>query len=335
MPRSLYGRAALILVLPIVTLQLMVSVVFIQRHFSGVTEQLTRQLASKADVLIDMPAGPDRDTISRKLAVSIDDLDSDAEPEPDSRAWNDLSGIVVTQVLKSRVAGTQSVQLGRDGSVVFFVTRGDENFRIEADRGAVSASNPHQLLVNMVVFGILMTLIAFLYLRNQLRPIARLARASEEFGQGRVVPYSPGGAVEVRAAGHAFLEMRSRIERHIEQRTMLLSGVSHDLRTPLTRLRLGLSLLDHEERADMEKDVDDMRRLIDSFLDFAHGMAQNDEAELCDPNILLEEICAAFSQSDIDVQFEPSPETGSVKLRKSSIQRAVENLISNATRFSK
>ena len=103
---------------------------------------------------------------------------------------------------------------------------------MDFDRTRLSASNPHQLLVNMVFFGVLMTVISFIYLRNQLRPITRMAQAAEAFGRGRHVPYKPAGAVEVRAAGHAFLDMRARIERQIEQRTLLLSGVSHDLRTP-------------------------------------------------------------------------------------------------------
>ena len=100
-------------------------------------------------------------------------------------------------------------------------------------RRRVSASNPHQLLVLMVASGLLMTAVAFIFLRNQLRPIRRLARAAEAFGKGNIVDYHPSGALEVRAAGRAFLDMRNRIEQHIEQRTMMLSGVSHDLRTPL------------------------------------------------------------------------------------------------------
>jgi two-component system osmolarity sensor histidine kinase EnvZ len=124
-------------------------------------------------------------------------------------------------------------------------------------RRRLSASNPHQLLVIMASTGFLMTGLAYLFLRNQLRPIRRLAVAAEDFGKGRTVPYRPAGATEVRSAGRAFLEMRGRIESQIEQRTMMLSGVSHDLRTPLTRMRLGLSMLDQTpEVKDIERDVD-------------------------------------------------------------------------------
>lgn len=333
MPRSLYGRAALILILPVVTLQLLVSVVFIQRHFSGVTEQLTRQLVNEVDVVIDLPASPERDLIARRLDVVVEMVPIAAIPSRDLRHWEDLSGIEVIRVLQDRLRGLKAVQLDRNGSVVIYAVRNDQGFKIITDRGQVSASNPHQLLVTMSVFGLLMTVIAFLYLRNQLRPIMRLGAAAEAFGRGRVVPYSPGGATEVRAAGHAFLDMRARIERHIEQRTLMLSGVSHDLRTPLTRLRLGLSLLDHEDCEALERDVDDMQGLIDTFLDFARGMAQPEDTTLCDPNQLVAEICEGFQRTGAPVSFLPGQSQGEIKLRSTSIRRAVENLISNAIRY--
>jgi two-component system, OmpR family, osmolarity sensor histidine kinase EnvZ len=134
------------------------------------------------------------------------------------------------------------------------------------NRGRVSASNPHQLLVLMVLASILLTVIAYVFLRNQLRPIKRLADAAEAFGKGRILPYRPRGAAEVRAAGMAFLDMRARIERQIEQRTLMLSGVSHDLRTPITRMKLELAMLDPGPRwqalqADLAVDGTDAGRL--------------------------------------------------------------------------
>ena len=126
-------------------------------------------------------------------------------------------------------------------------------------------------------------------MRNQLRPITRLADAAQAFGRGRIVPYSPGGAIEVRAAGNAFVDMRARIERQIEQRTLMLSGVSHDLRTPLMRLKLGLTLLPENEAAPMVQDVDEMHSLLDAFLEFSRGTAAS-TPESVDPENWLSQI---------------------------------------------
>ena len=179
-----------------------------------------------------------------------------------------------------------------------------------------------------------MTLISFVYLRNQLRPIKRLARAAEAFGRGRHVPYSPAGAVEVRAAGNAFVDMRARIERQIEQRTLMLSGVSHDLRTPLTRMRLSLAMLEDDEAGPLLQDVDDMQRMLDEFLDFAKGAAEG-EPEKLDPRALMENAVAEAQRAGRNVTLLPfeGDGRGTVRLRKIAFLRAVDNLISNAVRY--
>jgi two-component system osmolarity sensor histidine kinase EnvZ len=178
-----------------------------------------------------------------------------------------------------------------------------------------------------------MTLIAFVYLRNQLRPITRLAHAAESFGRGQSVTYKPSGALEVRAAGRAFLNMRARIERHIEQRTMMLSGVRHDLRTPITRLRLGLSLLDQDDREPLERDVEEMQRLIDAFLDFARGDSQDGDAEPTDPIDLVNTIVDDAKRGGQAVRLVKSDGQGQLPLRPKALRRALENLIGNAVRY--
>jgi len=224
------------------------------------------------------------------------------------------------------------VALADDDVVTLYFRRGAGLVRLVFDRRHVSARQPHQLLVNMVVFGALMTVISFLYLRNQLRPITRLAEAAEAFGRGRHVPYRPAGATEVRAAGRAFVDMRARIERQIEQRTLMLSGVSHDLRTPLTRLRLELAMLDEDEAAPMLRDVDDMQRLLDGFLDFARG-AQEGEAEPVDPVALVGRVVDDMQRARVAVTLIETDGAGEVMLREGGIRRAVENLITNAVRY--
>jgi two-component system osmolarity sensor histidine kinase EnvZ len=206
--------------------------------------------------------------------------------------------------------------------------------RIEFDRRRISAANPHQMFVYTIIFGIVMTVIAIIYLRNQLRPIKRLARAAEAFGRGRHLPYTPAGAVELRAAGHAFVDMRNRIERHIEQRTLMLSGVSHDLRTPLTRLRLGLAMLDEEEAAPLLRDVADMQGMLDEFLSFAKGAAEG-EPEPVDPFEMVEDIVESARRGgrDVTLMLREGEGQGTVLLREVAMRRAVDNLISNAVRY--
>ncbi|WP_204114621.1 ATP-binding protein [Shimia biformata] len=338
MPRGLYGRAALILILPVVTLQLLVSVVFIQRHFEGVTEQMSRTVSRELDLFINelyvegnvsAPRG-DIERLARRLGY---DITFDVPIEyADSRRWYDFSGLVVIRTLRDLVPTISAVQLPDDRQVVVFANSQMGPVRIEVARERMSASNPHQLLVNMLVFGALMTLIAFVYLRNQLRPITRLAAAAEAFGRGRNVPYTPSGAVEVRAAGNAFLDMRSRIERQIEQRTMMLSGVSHDLRTPLTRLKLGLSLLEDEDREPLERDVEDMQRLLDEFLSFARGATEG-EPEMTDPADFVAQIVEDSARAGLPVSIAKIEGQGKMPLHRVGIRRAVENLINNAVRY--
>ena len=330
MPRGLYGRAALILILPVVTLQLVVSVVFIQRHFEGVTEQMSRDLARAANYAI--AAQPDA-VVLRALDLQLQEISTSEMPVADRRRWYDFSGITVVRTLRDHVRGIVRLDLPDDRAVWLYVQSADALYQLRVDRGRASPSNPHQLLVNMAFFGGLMTVIGFLYLRNQLRPITRLARAAAAFGRGRTVPYSPSGAVEVRAAGHAFLDMRQRIERQIEQRTMMLSGVSHDLRTPLTRLRLGLSMLDDAEREPLERDVEDMQRLIDAFLDFARSDAESGEAEPTDPIDLVTRIVDDCKRAGQNVALGQVSGEGEISLRPAALRRAVENLIGNAVRY--
>ena len=186
MPRSLYGRAALILVLPVVTLQLVVSVVFIQRHFEGVTVQMTRELARAVNLVVaDLP---DRSN-GLRLGIRPREVADDALPEVNQRRWYDFTGLVVIRELDTRISALERILLPSDREVVLFLRRDDQLYRASVDRSRVSASNPHQLFVNMVFFGALMTLIAFLYMRNQLRPITRLAAAAEAFGVDRVAGF--------------------------------------------------------------------------------------------------------------------------------------------------
>jgi two-component system osmolarity sensor histidine kinase EnvZ len=245
----------------------------------------------------------------------------------------DLTGATVIETLEDGLPDILAVSLADKGRVILWVQTRHGPLEVGFQRRRVSASNPHQLLVIMVVLGGLMTAVAYVFLRNQLRPIKRMARAATEYGKGRITPFTPTGAVEVRAAGTAFLDMRNRLERQTQSRTMMLSGVSHDLRTPLTRMRLGLSLLDPEDAKPLSRDVDDMERLLDAFLDFARSDAGDTSAPTV-PRDIIDSLLkdAARMGQNVTLDMIDGPQDP-VSLRPLAIRRAMENLIGNALRY--
>ena len=336
MPKRLYWRAAFILLFPVIFLQLIVSVVIIKRHFEGVTEQMTGTVASQIKLIATKVEAAEIDAaieLSEALNMKLLAVESDKSIGSNSKRFYDVSGIVVIRELY-KLKWVQNVDLLDDDYVTVTLRLADMIFQLQFDRARVSASNPHQLIVNMVVFGAFFTLIAFMYLRNQLRPITRLAVAAEAFGRGQTVPYTASGAIEVKAAGNAFLEMRNRIERHIEQRTMILSGVSHDLRTPLTRLKLGISLLDSDDKEPLERDLEEMRLMLDEFLTFAK--AQDNEQsnfELLTVSSILDSLKDDYQRSNAKLQVANNITTGSYLMRPSLIRRALDNIIGNALRY--
>lgn len=340
-PRSLFGRAVLILVLPVIVVQLIVSIAFIQRHFEGVTRQLTQGVALEiAAVIGRINSAPDQQAaraaalpMARELALWVDFPATDP-PVADARRMFDFTGRRVTLTLRKEIPTLLAIDLASvPGTVRIAATTNKGPLVLRLGRARVSASNPHQLLVWMVFTSALITFVSYVFLRNQLTPITQLAKAAEAFGKGETLPYSPRGATEVRAAGAAFLNMRARIERQIETRTVMLSGVSHDLRTPLTRLKLGLSFLpeDDDTRA-LQQDVVDMERLVDGFLAFVRGDAMED-AEAVDLAALLHRVVENALRMRQNVTLGRIDAPAKVRLRPQAVTRAVENLIGNAVRF--
>lgn len=339
-PRGLYWRAALILIVPIVAIQLVVSTAFIQRHYEGVTRQMTNGVAIDLGFLLSAVeaagsaeaamtgVGP----LAKDLEVTLTIPAGPDAPLADRTGFLDLSGRVMVETLHERLPGLVAADVSDEERVVnlrFDTAVGPVQAQLTRKR--MAATNPHQLLVLMIFTSLLMTGVAFLFLRNQLKPITRLAEAAEDFGKGRTVTYRPRGALEVRAAGRAFLDMRARIERQIEQRTLMLSGVSHDLRTPLTRLRLGLAMLPEDpEVAALQADVQQMERMVDEFLAFVRGDAMEGSVptdavalvrgivERSGPKVVL---------AGVEGRAEPVP------MRPQAVSRAVENLVTNARRF--
>ncbi|WP_170463477.1 ATP-binding protein [Ruegeria arenilitoris] len=340
MPRSLYARAALILVLPVVVLLLVVGIAFLQKHLEDVTAQMTKSATREVLLLLETMEGAETQQqaiASIRLDLAALDMkarfvDAAQDPATERRRWYDFIAPQVEGNLRTDLPDLVSVALPTGDEARLYLQTDLGLLQVTLDRRRLSPAAPHQLIVTMVFFAVVMTSISFLYMRNQLRPITRLADAAQAFGRGRVVPYSPGGAIEVRAAGSAFLEMRARIERQMEQRTMMLSGVSHDLRTPLTRLKLGLSMLPEDDAAPLQQDVDEMQLLLDAFLDFSRGAAEG-PPEAVDPEALLRQIVDDAQRAGHQAELVAVEGDGTAMLRPTAIRRAVENLIGNAVRY--
>jgi two-component system, OmpR family, osmolarity sensor histidine kinase EnvZ len=344
LPRSLLARALLILLIPMIVLQLIVGYVFFERHYQRVTEQMTRGVALElAYAVQEIERAPDADTaasdlvaLEAPLGLSLALLPG-AEPIAGVlRDPLDLTALAVADTLREAIGRPMLVDFTRAERLVRVDIATELGvLRADVPRARLSVANPHQLLVLMVIASLILTSVAVVFLRNQVRPIRRLAEASEAFGKGRALGFRPQGAEEVRRAGAAFLSMRSRIERQIEQRTLMLSGVSHDLRTPLTRMKLTLALMDEgEDTEQLRRDVDEMERMLAEFLAFARGDS-TEATEAVDPLALARDVAEDARRAGADLALVTQNETGGhcrVPLRAGAVSRALQNLLANAAR---
>lgn len=344
LPRSLFGRALAILLVPIVALQLVVGLVFFQRHYQRVTEQLTHGVALELRYAISrLDRAPNATRAAIDLAETARPLELILRLEPgvevtagERRDFTDISGLAITRTLRQDLVGPVNIDLAADQRSARIAVQTSKGALVASvPRTRLSVSNPHQLLVLMLAASLILSAVALVFLRNQVRPIRRLAEAAEAFGKGRSVPFRPAGAEEVRRAGMAFLSMRARLERQIEQRTQMLSGVSHDLRTPLTRMRLTLALMDETEEArDLAQDMDQMDRMLGEFLAFARGDSL-EATEPTDPFALAAGIADNARRAGASVELsqrDEAPGDRLVEMRPGAVGRALENLVGNAAR---
>ena len=343
LPRSLFGRALTILLVPLVLLQLVVGLVFFQRHYLRVSHQMTRTIAHElAFAVAEAEAAGSPEAAAARVSATALPLALRVGFLPDgrvapgvTRAPFDFTAAAVAATLAHEIGRPITLDVATDPRNAH-VAIGTEHGVLEATvpRDRLSVSNPHQLLVLMVFTSIVLAAIAVIFLRNQVRPIRALAEAAEAFGKGRSLPFRPAGAEEVRRAGLAFVAMRSRIERQIEQRTQMLSGVSHDLRTPLTRMKLTLALMDEtDETRDLMQDADQMERMLGEFLAFARGDSL-EETVPADPFALAAGVAENARRTGASVELVQVDENGGgpVPLRRLAVARALQNLVANAAR---
>ncbi len=341
MPKGLFARALLIIIIPMVILQSVVAFVFMERHWNLVTQRLSAGVVQDIAALVDIyrayPQDADQVKLKKialdRLGLQIDFLPAGEMPPPSPKPFFSLLDQSLSEQLRRQLQRPYWIDtVGKSSLVEIRVQLDNAIMRVFARRSAAYASNSEIFLFWMVGTSTVLLMVAILFLRNQIRPILRLADAAESFGKGRDVPnFRPRGAREVRRAAMAFIEMKSRVERAFEQRTTMLAGVSHDLRTILTRFRLELALLgDNPETEAMRRDIAEMTAMLEGYMAFARGDL-GEESAPTDMAAFLDEL-----KSDAERQGHRATATfhGNpiVTVRPQAFKRCLANLVSNAAR---
>ena len=347
LPKRFFVRALLLIVVPMVLLQSVVTLVFMERHWNAVTEKLSDGTVREIAALIDLMEGPAAvspeyiETIAReRLRLSVSVLDPSPLPPPAPKPFFTLLDSSLAAAIAKQIDRPFWIDTVNDSDIVRIIVKLDDaNVRVFAPRSRAYANNSHIFIVWMVLTALLLIGIAVLFLRGQVRPIQQLADAAESFGRGMPMPtdFRPRGATEVRRAGLAFIQMRQRIERQIEQRTTMLAGVSHDLRTILTRFRLQLAVatpdeLDPQLGDDLRADLDDMKRMLNGYMEFARGEGTDEEVGEISLIETLGRLRADAERRGKTLALD-GLEVDIIQVRPLAYTRLLDNLISNALRY--
>ncbi len=350
LPRTLFWRSLLILVLPIFLVQIITTYIFFDRHWQKMGDRLAVSVANEIRLVSEMVEQDDSDInvlyIKQLLENPLDiTFQYEREGQIESRfqrsKWFESPG------RKNYIGRTLSRAFddGLGGRLYSIYVQPNQKWveiKVQLSRGVLNITLPERrvfsssgyvVLLWMAGSSIILIFIATLFMRNQIRPIRRLAIAAEKFGKGRDVPFfRVEGAREVRQAARAFVEMKDRLQRQIQQRTTMLAGVSHDLRTPLTRIKLQLAMMgDGADVADLKNDVVDMERMIGAYLDFARGQG-GEEPVRTNLSSLIEQVVKTANR-DKESAFSDVPQDISLLLRPVAFERCLNNLVGNALKY--
>ena len=346
LPRSLFGRLVLIILSPLILLQVISTWVFYDRHYETVTRRLAQGLSGDIAAVIQMmirnPGSVDRlQTFRLAKRVMLLKLTFEEGTRLEAMTRTDSFGIFAS-VLDRQLARALREIVDRpflidtdllEKEVRIDVQLADGVLRVLAPRKRLFSSTTYIFIMWMFGSSIVLFVVALLFMRNQVKSIRRLAQAADSFGKGRdVADFKPEGATEVRQVAGAFIQMRDRIKRQIRQRTEILAGVSHDLRTPLTRMKLQLAMLGPTpETASLESDVAAMERMVEGYLAFARGESA-EQPEPTEVSGLLREVVVQMRRDGgiVDLHVEQAM---TVPLRREPMRRCLSNLIANAQRY--
>ncbi len=348
MPRSLLGRSLLIMLLPLIVVQAVALQIFYGSHLDLISRRFTAavagEIAMTTDLLDRFPDPADRTWILQQAWTQLEIV---MRLRPGALLPN-LPSTNIIGPIDDDLATSLQQKVGRpfrmdwlsDARAVLVQVQTPEGvLEVEAPRKRLYTSTMYLFVLWLVGSALLLFGIAALFMRNQVRAIRRLSAAAEAFGMGRDPgPIKPEGAVEVRQAATAFNRMQERIRRFLSQRTEMLAGVSHDLRTPLTRMRLALAMLPGpvrhgEEVAEMSADITEMERMISGYLAFARG-EDAEQAQPVDLTVVLEEVAAGARRAGAQVDLQ-APAELTLPLRADAVRRAITNLVDNARRHAR
>jgi two-component system osmolarity sensor histidine kinase EnvZ len=339
LPRTMFGRSLLIVVMPLILLQAIATWVFYDRHWAAVSWRLSAAVAGDIGLLVDalkLPASPAQTAALLGRAKAQTDLDftisRNVTLPPPSPATGRLVEDQLTQAIQSRLTLPFHIDLLDDGGVAVKVQLSDSVLSVDVPRNRLYSSTTYIFVMWMLGSSLVLLVVATIFLRNQVKSLRRLAEAADSFGKGRPVPsFKVEGAVEIRRAAIAFMTMRDRLQRQIRQRTQMLAGVSHDLRTPLTRMKLALELLGNDPAVtELKSDVAEMEHMVHGYLDFARGEGTEASVET-DISMLIEDLSADLRREGTPLTVVAPPEYV-LPVRPNALRRCLANLIGNARR---
>jgi len=335
----MFGRSLLIVVMPLILLQAIATWVFYDRHWAAVSWRLSAAVAGDIGLLVDtlkLADSPAQTATLLGRAKAQTDLDftisRNVTLPPPSPATGRLVEDQLTQAIQGRLNLPFHIDLLDDGGAAVKVQLSDGVLSVDVPRNRLYSSTTYIFVMWMLGSSLVLLVVATIFLRNQVKSLRRLAEAADSFGKGRPVPsFKVEGAVEIRRAAIAFMTMRDRLQRQIRQRTQMLAGVSHDLRTPLTRMKLALELLGNDPAVtELKSDVAEMEHMVHGYLDFARGEGTEASVET-DISMLIEDLSADLRREGTPLTVVAPPEYV-LPVRPNALRRCLANLIGNARR---
>ena len=339
LPKRLFYRALLIVAVPVITIQLIITIVFFDSLWIKTNKGMTRTLVNEISAFIEAYQNEENDKqevnnlFSLFLDLNIELVVNEKLSDQNKERWFSPIDRTLRRELKSKFSPeifwfntTNYKEL-----VDLRIKYEDGYFKFLVPKDRVTSTSARIFALWITVPAIIMVIISLIFLKNQTRPITNLARAAERFGKGEDIgEFKPSGALEIRQAGHEFDKMRKRIERHLNQRTEMLSGISHDLRTPLTRMKLQLAFLKDKDAVDkLTDDINEMEKMLNEYLQFTSS-SYVEKDEMFNLSELIEEIIKKYNNKNISHNLIPRIY---INGRKNLINRSLNNLIDNGLKY--